>query len=69
MRPIRPDDAALYPEFLSKTTPQDMRLRFFGVGKAFSDQLLIRLTQLDYDREMAFVALEQNGALGGVARL
>lgn len=69
MRPIRPADAALYPEFLRKTTPEDMRLRFFGVGKAFSDKLLIRLTQLDYDREMAFVALDRNGALSGVARL
>lgn len=70
MRPIRPADAALYPDFLGKTTKEDMRLRFFGVGKAFSDKLLIRLTQLDYDREMAFVALDgRDGALCGVARL
>ena len=69
IRPIRPADAALYPEFLRKMSPEDMRLRFFGVGKAFSDKLLIRLTQLDYDRDIAFVALERNGALGGVARL
>ncbi len=69
IRPIKPADAALYPEFLRKTTSEDLRLRFFGVGKAFSDKLLIRLTQLDYDRDVAFVALERNGALSGVARL
>lgn len=39
------------------------------MSKAFSDKLLVRLTQLDYDREMAFVALDQEGALNGVARL
>lgn len=69
IRPIRPADANLYPEFLSKTTSEDLRLRFFGMSKAFSDKLLVRLTQLDYDREMAFVALDQEGALNGVARL
>jgi len=69
MRPIRPADAALYPDFLSKTTPEDMRLRFFGLGEMFSDKLLIRLTQLDYDRDMAFVALDSKGALSGVARI
>jgi acetyltransferase len=70
MRPIRPADAALYPDFLAKTTAEDMRLRFFGLGKEFSHQLLTRLTQLDYDREMAFVALDgRSGPLCGVARL
>jgi acetyltransferase len=31
--------------------------------------MLLRLTQLDYDREMAFVALDEAGALCGIARL
>ena len=69
MRPIRPADASLYPDFLARITPEDMRLRFFGMGKAFSDKLLIRLTQLDYDRAMAFVALDGEGFLCGVGRL
>ncbi|MCC6887318.1 MAG: GNAT family N-acetyltransferase, partial [Hyphomicrobiales bacterium] len=70
MRPIRPVDAALYPEFLAKTSKEDMRLRFFGLGRIFSDKLLVRLTQLDYNREMAFVALDgAEGPLCGVARL
>ena len=64
----RVPDAALYPDFLAKTSKEDMRLRFFGLGRVFSDKLLVRLTQLDYSREMAFVALE-DGALCSVARL
>lgn len=69
-RPIRPADAGLYPAFLSKVTGEDFRLRFFSSGKPISDKLLIRLTQLDYDRDMAFVALDsRNGALCAVARL
>ena len=31
--------------------------------------MALRLTQLDYDREMAFVALTPDGELAGVARL
>jgi len=70
IRPIRPGDAALYPAFLGKVTAEDLRLRFFRSGKPISDKLLIRLTQLDYDRDMAFVALDsRDGALCGVARL
>lgn len=69
VRPIRPVDAALYPAFLGKISKEDIRLRFFGLRKEFSDKFLVRLTQLDYDREMAFVALDENGALGSVARL
>src|SRR5690606_36067080 len=63
LRPIRPADVDLYPEFLSRTTAADLRLRFHGSVNAFSDRLLIRLTQLDYDREMAFVALDEEGKL------
>ncbi len=70
VRPIRPADAALYPDFLAKTSKEDMRLRFFGLGRVFSDKLMVRLTQLDYSREMAFVALDgEDGALCSVARL
>jgi acetyltransferase len=69
VRPIRPADAALYPDFFEQMDKEDMRLRFFSLSKHFSDKLLIRLTQLDYDREMAFVALDRDGNLCGVARI
>lgn len=70
IRPIRPADIALYPEFLARISPDDLRLRFLSPRKSFSDQMLKRLTQLDYDRSMAFVALETaTGALAGISRL
>lgn len=70
LRPIRPADIALYPDFLAKVSPEDIRLRFIAPRRNFPDEMLMRLTQLDYDRDMAFVALEkENGALAGVGRL
>ncbi|MCA0050001.1 bifunctional acetate--CoA ligase family protein/GNAT family N-acetyltransferase [Mesorhizobium sp. B283B1A] len=70
IRPIKPADIALYPEFLARISPDDLRLRFLSPRKSFSDQMLKRLTQLDYDRNMAFVALEtRTGALAGISRL
>ena len=70
LRPIRPDDVALYPPFLSKVSAHDLRLRFLAPRRTFSDDSLCRLTQLDYDRDMAFVALNKpSGELAGIARL
>lgn len=69
MRPIRPADAELYPQFLEHVTPDDLRLRFLTPMKTISGDLLVRLSQLDYDRDMAFVALEAgSGALAGISR-
>lgn len=70
VRPIRPADIGLYPDFLAHISPEDIRLRFLAPRKQFPDDMLKRLTQLDYDREIAFLALEEDsGALAGVARL
>ena len=70
IRPIKPADIALYPDFLAKVSPGDVRLRFLAPRKGFSDEMLKRLTQLDYDRDIAFVALaEDSGKLAGVGRL
>jgi acetyltransferase len=69
IRPIMPTDAALYPAFLARVSAEDMRRRFFTALKTLSPEMLVRLTQLDYDRDLAFVALEAaSGALAGVAR-
>src|SRR4029079_17716040 len=59
----------LYPAFFRKVSPQDVRLRFLAPRKSFSDQMLKRLTQLDYDRDMAFIALDPAGSLAGISRL
>jgi acetyltransferase len=70
MRPIRPEDEALYPEFFTEVTPEDLRLRFFAPIKDFSHAFLAKLTQLDYDRAIAFAAIErQSGKLLGAVRL
>lgn len=70
IRPIKPADIELYPDFLNKVSPHDIRLRFLSPRKGFDDEMLKRLTQLDYDRDMAFVALEsEGGALAAVGRL
>jgi acetyltransferase len=69
MRPIHPSDTALYPPFLGKMDPEDMRRRFLVSMPKLSTSMLVRLTQLDYDRDIAFVALEEStGALAGIVR-
>jgi acetyltransferase len=70
LRPIRPPDERLYAEFLDKLEDRDIRLRLLAPRKAFPHDFLARLTQIDYAREMAFVAIDATtGALLGVARL
>jgi len=70
VRPIQPADVSLYPDFIARMTSNDIRMRFLGYRKEFPASMLIRMTQLDYDREMAFVALDPlNGQLCGIARL
>ena len=69
-RPIRPEDEPLLHEFLDKVAAEDLRLRFFAPVKTFSHLFLARLTQLDYARAIAFVAVDEtNGELLGVVRL
>jgi acetyltransferase len=69
LRAIRPTDAYLYPAFLARLDPEAIRMRFLAPRKHFPDEMGLRLSQLDYDRDMAFVAIDPEGALAGVARL
>ena len=70
LRPIRPEDEALYRDFFAKVTLDDQRLRFFTAAPNLSHRFLAQMTQIDYAREMAFVAIaKDSGALLGVARL
>lgn len=68
IRPIRPADARLYPDFLARVSADDLYLRFRERFRTLPDDLLIRLTQLDYDRDIAFIATESSGELAGIAR-
>jgi acetyltransferase len=69
IRPIRPEDEALYRDFFAKVTLDDQRLRFFTAAPDLSHRFLAQLTQIDYAREMAFVALDGGGTLLGVVRM
>ena len=68
IRPIRPDDEPLLQAFFRRLTPEDIRMRFFGPIRELSHELAARLTQIDYDREMAFLLIDGSELLG-VGRL
>ncbi len=57
LRPMRPDDEPLLAALFEQVTPEDRRLRFFSARPDLSHRFLARLTQIDYAREMAFVAI------------
>ena len=65
LRPIRPEDEASHRAFIEQLLPEDLRLRFFSVRRSLPRSELARLVQIDYTREMAFIALAANptGAL------
>jgi len=70
VRPVRPEDEFLYEKFFSKVSSDDTRLRFFTPHVHLSHRFLARLTQIDYAREMAFVAISHaTSELLGVVRL
>jgi len=56
LRPIRPEDEAQHLAFLEKLNPADIRMRVFYSRRSIERTELARLTQIDYEREMAFVA-------------
>ena len=69
-RPLKPEDAKLYPDFLSEVTQDDLRLRFFAAMRAISPELLDKLIHYDPAHAMAFVAIEETtGKLLGVVRI
>ncbi|AOB31426.1 GCN5 family acetyltransferase [Bordetella sp. H567] len=60
IRPARPDDEARYARFFTALTPDDVRRRFFGMIGQLQHRELARMVQLDYDREMAFLAIRKD---------
>jgi acetyltransferase len=57
IRPIRPEDAVLEREFVDGLSERSKYLRFMLVLKSITPQMVSRFTQIDYDREMALIAL------------
>jgi acetyltransferase len=60
VRAIRPEDESLIVEFHAGHTDEMLRMRYFGLVRTLSRDRLIRLCHLDYDREMALIALHSD---------
>ncbi|MBN2562767.1 MAG: bifunctional acetate--CoA ligase family protein/GNAT family N-acetyltransferase [Phycisphaerae bacterium] len=60
VRPIRPEDQPAHMAFLSHLTPEDLRFRFLGLRTDLPSSEMARLVQIDYAREMAFIAIVPN---------
>lgn len=67
-RPILPEDEPLLQQFIARVTKEDLYYRYFSEINEFTHDDLANMTQIDYDREMAFVAVhitaEQTEILG-----
>lgn len=59
VRPIMPEDAEMEQRFVRALTPETKYFRFMSALRELSPSMLAKLTQIDYDREMAFVAVLQ----------
>jgi acetyltransferase len=73
VRPIRPDDGDLLKAFYAGAEPADMQLRFFMARREVPHSELARYCQIDYEREMCFIAVTggpdgQARAIAGEAR-
>ena len=60
LRPIRPEDGPAHLAFFDALTPDDVRYRMFVRVRELQPSQLARFTQIDYDREMAFIATRPN---------
>ena len=62
IRPIRPEDAEMEQEFVRNLSKESRYMRFMQALRELTPDMLVRLTQIDYDREVAFLALtKQDG--------
>ena len=70
VRPVRPEDEDMFRTFFERVSDEDLRLRFFSAVRHFSHEFIARLTQLDYARSIALVAIDPgNGEMLGAVRL
>jgi acetyltransferase len=66
VRPLRPEDEPLLHDLAFHMSPEDLRLRFFTPVRGITHAVAARLTQIDYDREMALLA-QHGGMVLGIA--
>ncbi|WP_440055181.1 bifunctional acetate--CoA ligase family protein/GNAT family N-acetyltransferase [Pseudoalteromonas sp. T1lg65] len=62
LRPIRPEDERAHQEFDQSLSKEDRYRRFFGELPQFNHEQLAKMTQIDYDREMAFIITVPNNS-------
>lgn len=71
IRPIRPEDAVLEQDFVKRLSERSKYFRFMQSLQELTPDMLVRFTQIDYDREMAFVVVTEDDTMPnelGVAR-
>ncbi len=64
VRPVHPDDASMLQEFVRKLSPESRYFRFVSSMQELPPTLLARFTLIDYDREMALVAVSREQGVG-----
>jgi acetyltransferase len=72
VRPVKPEDAPLFTALFKTLSPTTIYYRFFGTLKELNPEMLARFTQIDYDREIALVAIDEDSPTDnilGVARI
>ena len=72
VRPVKPEDAPLFTTLFETLSPTTIYYRFFGTLKELNSEMLARFTQIDYDREIALVAIDEESeteSMLGVARI
>jgi acetyltransferase len=72
IRPVKPEDAPLFTALFKVLSPTTIYYRFFGALKELKPEMLARFTQIDYDREVALVAIDEDSETDrmlGVARI
>lgn len=72
IRPVKPEDAPLFVELFNLLSPTTIYYRFFSPIRELRPDMLARFTQINYDREIALVAVEENVTkerILGVARI
>ena len=60
IRPIRPEDAVLEKDFHNRLSERTKYFRFMQALQELTPEMIVRFTQIDYDREMAFVAVTED---------
>jgi acetyltransferase len=72
MRPIRPEDEPIWTEMVGSFSEATTEFRFFGPVKEITKSMVVRYCHIDYDREIAIVAIQgqkKKTKMLGVARL